>query len=170
MKQMLFYYAVGYLYSLGIGTGLIHYLAKYTGKAIGEFRDGEYYRWTAAMVGTTERLLYTSAILFNSIEFIGAWFLLKIASQWRRWGEKEIKRKSNDEGKDAYRERANFNSFLINTGISLAYGVLGGKLSIWFIHGHYDIAIASGAGLILLNIVFIAFAYHKYKQANGKPE
>lgn len=166
MKEALCYYAVGYLYSLVIGTLLIHYLAEYTGKAIGEFKDGEYYRWTAAMVGTTERLLYTSAILFNRIEFIGIWFLLKVASQWSRWGEKETKKKNADDNKDVYRERANFNSFLINTGLSLAYGALGGKIAVWLMQGDHDIAIASGAGLIFLNLAFLAFAYYKYKKVN----
>lgn len=168
MKEMLSY-SVGYLYSLLIGTYLTHYLAHYTGKAIGEFKEGEYYRWTAAMVGTIERMLYTSAILFNKLEFIGIWFLLKVASQWRRWGEKEIKRTettTNDDNKGAYRERANFNSFLINTGMSLAYGVLGGEIIIWLKNDDIPTSIAFGLGLMLLNAIFIGIAYIKYKQNN----
>ncbi|HEX9385203.1 MAG TPA: hypothetical protein VF918_02700 [Anaerolineales bacterium] len=70
MKETFIYYAVGYLYSLLIGTWLTYYLADYTGKAISEFKEGEYYRWTAAMVGVTERLLYTSAILWACPELV----------------------------------------------------------------------------------------------------
>jgi hypothetical protein len=170
MKESIIYYVVGYLYSLLIGTWLTHYLADYTGKAIGEFKEGEYYRWTAAMVGVTERLLYTSAILFNKLEFIGIWFLLKVASQWRRWGEKDIKSTettTNDHKKSAYRERANFNSYLINTGLSLAYGVLGGEIIIWLKNDDAPTSIAFGLGLILLNAIFIGIAYLKYKQSRS---
>jgi hypothetical protein len=166
MKETISFYIVGYLYSLLIGTWLIYYLADFTGKAIGEFKEGEYYRWTASMVGVTERLPYTSAILFNKLEFIGIWFLLKVASQWRRWGEKDTKSKTenvNDE-KGAYRERANFNSFLINTGLSLAYGVLGGEIIIWLKNNDVTTSIAFGLGLMLLNAIFIGIAYIKYKQ------
>lgn len=170
MKETISFYIVGYLYSLLIGTWLIYYLADFTGKAIGEFKEGEYYRWTASMVGVTERLLYTSAILFDRLEFIGIWFLLKVASQWRRWGEKEIRSKtenanSNDE-KGAYRERANFNSFLVNTGMSLAYGILGGEIIIWLKNDDVITSIAFGLGLMLLNAIFIEIAYIKYRQNN----
>lgn len=169
MKETIVYYIVGYLYSLLIGTWLIYYLADYTGKAIGEFKDGEYYRWTASIVGVTERLLYTSAILFNKLEFIGVWFLLKVASQWRRWGEKGANNKTDDDEKSAYRERANFNSYLINTGMSLAYGVLGGETIIWMKNNNNDIftPIAFGLGLMFLNAIFIGIAYYKYKQSGN---
>ena len=165
MKETIIYHIVGYLYSLLIGTWLIYYLADYTGKAIGEFKEGEYYRWTASMVGVTERLLYTSAILFSKLEFIGIWFLLKVASQWRRWGEKDktIKTENANDEKGAYRERANFNSFLINTGLSLAYGVLGGEIIIWLKNNDVITSIAFGLGLMLLNAIFIGIAYIKYK-------
>lgn len=164
MKETIVYYVVGYLYSLLIGTWLTYYLADYTGKAI-----GEYYRWTAAIVGVTERLLYTSAILFNKIEFIGIWFLLKVASQWRRWGAKDVKSKTNDDKKGVYRERANFNSYLINTGMSVAYGVLGGEIIIWMKKNNNDIftPIAFGLGLMFLNAIFIGVAYYKYKQSGS---
>jgi hypothetical protein len=166
MKETIIYYVVGYFYSLLIGTWLTYYLADYTGKAIGEFKEGEYYRWTASIVGVTERMLYTSAILFNKLEFIGIWFLLKVVSQWRRWGEKDLKSKTNDDEKSVYRERANFNSYLINTGLSLAYGVLGGEITIWMKNNNNDILtpIAFGLGLILLNVIFIGIAYFKHKQ------
>lgn len=166
MMETILDYVIGYLYSLLIGTWLTYYLAEYTGKAIGEFQDGEYYRWTASIVGVTERLLYTSAILLDKLEFIGIWFLLKVASQWRRWGEKDTKSKNNDDEKGVYRERANFNSYLINTGLSLAYGVLGGEITIWLKKNSNDIftPIAFGLGLMSLNAIFIGIAYFKYKQ------
>ncbi|MFZ5819877.1 MAG: hypothetical protein ACOYYJ_08240 [Chloroflexota bacterium] len=172
MNDGLIHYAIGYLYSLLIGTWLIYYLADYTGKAIGEFKDGEYYRWTASIVGITERLLYTSAILLDKPEFIGIWFLLKVASRWRRWGENDAKSKTNGDEKSVYRERANFNSYLINTGLSLAYGILGGEITIWMNKDSKDILtpFAFGLGLILLNAIFIEIAYYKYKQSENDRE
>ena len=169
MKETIIYYFFGYSYSLFIGTLLTYYLADYTGKAIGEFKDGEYYRWTAAIVGVTERLLYTSAILLKKPEFIGIWFLLKVASQWRRWGEKDAKSKNNNDEKNVYRERANFNSYLTNTGMSLAYGILGGEIIIWLIKKNDDFLtpVAFGLGLVILNAIFIGIAYYKYSRSKN---
>jgi len=163
--MMVVNYIIGYLYSLGIGTILTYYLANFTGKAIGEFKEGdEYYRWTAGIVGVTERFLYTSAILFNKIEFIGVWFLLKVASKWRRWGDKDVG--DTNEGKKVYRERANFNSYLTNTGLSLAYGVMGGKIIFWLKNHDISTLIVFSLGLILLNIIFIIIAYIKLLNYN----
>ncbi len=63
MKETFIYYAVGYLYSLLIGTWLTYYLADYTGKAISEFKEGEYYRWWACpeLVDTKNDAKYTKS-------------------------------------------------------------------------------------------------------------
>ena len=159
---------IGYIYSVGFGSLLIYYFADFTGKAIKEFPEGkEYYRWTASLVGATERILYTSAILFNRPEFIAIWLVFKTASQWRRWGDKE---KTNQTEIAPYQERANFNSYLINSGLSIAYGVLGGQIALWLKHSHVYIAIFSGVGLVLLNIIFIGIAYAKYTQRKSDKE
>ncbi|KXK11970.1 MAG: hypothetical protein UZ14_CFX002002550 [Chloroflexi bacterium OLB14] len=159
-------YIIGYFISLVVGSFLTYCLANFTGKAIGEFTEGEYYRWTAGIVGTTERFLYTSAILFNKFEFIGVWFLLKIASQWKRWGEKD--REDDTESKKVYRERANFNSYLTNTGLSLAYGILGGKIIFWLKNDDVLTPIIFSSGLVLLNIVFIVIAYIKFIESQKR--
>lgn len=157
---------IGYVFSLIIAFPLTYYFAHFLGKAINEFQgEKEYYRWTAALVGTIERLLYTSAVLVDQLNFIALWLAVKTVSQWRRWGEKE---ESSQKETNPYQERANFNSYLINTGLSITYGVLGGKIPEWLKDNHMDFAITCGSGLVLLNIIFIGIAYFKYSKQSKR--
>ena len=156
---------IGYIYSVGLGSLLTYYFADFTGKAIKEFAEGkEYYRWTASLVGATERILYTSAILFNRLEFIAIWLVFKSASQWRRWGNKET---TNQTEINPYQERAIFNSYLINSGLSIAYGVLGGQIALWLKHNHVYIAIFSGVGLVLINIFLLELLMPNTRKAKA---
>jgi hypothetical protein len=108
--------------------------------------------WTAAQVGIVERLIYTSSILFIGIEIVAIWFGIKALSQWKRWET------------DSIRSRATFNNFLVGSGLSLLYGVLGGYIIFWLDTKDYMYVIGSMLGLILINLILWGWASSKVKQ------
>ena len=63
---------------------------------------------TPALVGTMERIAYIYAVMFGFPEFIAIWIAAKTVSQWRVWQE----------------QRVVFNTFLMGTGLSLAFSIL----------------------------------------------
>lgn len=82
-----------------------------------KFRD--HFAWAPRIVGTIERILYTSAIVFNQYTLIGIWIALKIIGEW---GDKRSdgRSSSSDIG------RVRVNNYLIGSGISLIFGIVGG--------------------------------------------
>lgn len=61
-------------------------------------------------MGILERASYTTAILIGAQVWIGVWFIIKVAAQWKRWqGE----------------ERITYNVFLIGNLLSLFFGITG---------------------------------------------
>jgi len=63
---------------------------------------------TPALVGTLERIAYIYALMFGFPEFIPIWIAAKTVSQWRVWQERRVV----------------FNTFLMGTGLSLAFSIL----------------------------------------------
>lgn len=104
------------------------------------------------MLGAIERLLYTTAIIIGESNFIALWLTLKTISQWEKW-----------KGKDE-KSRANFNNFLSGTGLSLAYGVLGGMVVKWLGRNDFPLIFSSTIGLVILTEIFIMYAKHHKKE------
>lgn len=77
------------------------------------------FAYTSKLVGIIERNLYFFSILLGKPEFIAVWFALKVAGQWGRWeGSFDIYGKTIE-------GRIFYNIFLIGSGLSLAYAVVG---------------------------------------------
>jgi len=105
-------------------------------------------------VGFVEDGLYTTAYLLGKSEFIGAWLVLKVAGGWQGWKH----------GHDGVSGRAMSQIFLIGTGLSLAYGVMGARLIAWLGDGRATLAtIWAPASLLALHAVVWAWATLVYK-------
>lgn len=154
-----FYYFLGYLFSIGIGQFLIGVFSNAAWSAIEDknTRPKDSFRWTTAMVGVFERLIYTSSIVLDAKEAIAVWLAFKIAYQWRKWEGEKTDSASLAKG------RAFYNLYLLGTGFSLAYGVLGGLLITWLKNKDFDLALVSIALLIFINLVYILIAIKKQR-------
>jgi len=62
------------------------------------------------LVGIVERLMYTTVFIVNQPAFVAVWLALKVASQWKRWEDKE---------------RPTYDVFLIGNALSLIIAYLG---------------------------------------------
>jgi hypothetical protein len=151
MEWKLGYYALGYLYSVVIGHWFVLSFSRHAWSSLGEIPKDEKdmpYRWTSSLIGMMDRVIYTTSILFMAKEFIAVWLALKVAVQWKRWGDE----------KNLGKARASFHIFLIGTGLSLMYGVLGGFLGKWLNEADYLTAGITSITLVLLNLYFIQVA------------
>lgn len=70
-------------------------------------------------IGLLERTLYTAAWQLAVPGFVGIWLVLKVAGGWKGWTEDLSVSNARVSG------RTVFNVFLLGTGTSLAYGVIG---------------------------------------------
>ncbi|MGD1047058.1 MAG: hypothetical protein ABR936_17275 [Bacteroidota bacterium] len=109
----LYPYAIGYSISLFISHFLIRWTIDPMWKAHGDPRKNE---WFVASLnqGLIERLMFTTSWLVDKPAFIGIWLALKVASQWKGWSEK-----------------AGYNIFLVGSGLSILYAVLGAMEISW---------------------------------------
>jgi len=90
------------------------------------------------LVGTVERTLYVAAFQIQHEEFIGVWLFLKVAFQWQSCS-----------GRDPTQVRSIHNIFLIGNGLSIAYALVGVKLSEWLQAGELSFAIGVPGSLLL---------------------
>ena len=67
--------------------------------------------------GILERSIYTTIFIINQPAFVAVWLGLKVASQWKRWEDKE---------------RATYDIFLIGSALSLIIAFIGA----WVAQGH----------------------------------
>lgn len=67
-------------------------------------------------MGIIERLMYTTVFIINQPAFVAIWLALKVASQWKRWGDTE----------------GEYNIFLMGCALSLIIAYLGA----WIALGH----------------------------------
>lgn len=84
------------------------------------------FNWAPRLVGIIERFLYTTAVIFNQFGLIGIWLVFKAIGDWSDFSSMN---KKNKDGKDDIEEgttRIRANNFLIGTGITLIFGILGG--------------------------------------------
>jgi len=153
------YYAMGYLYSVLIGYFLVLSFSRNAWAALGEMPKNEVdmpYRWTSSLSGIIDRVIYTSSLLFSAKEFIAVWLAIKVAVQRKRW----------EDNKDLGKARASFHIFVIGTGLSLLYGLVGGVMVGWLKDAEYIPATTLPVMLILLNLYFILVA--KIEMAKSK--
>ncbi len=80
----------------------------------------------APIVGFVERTLFVASWQLDAKEFIAVWLALKVAGQWSQWGTGRIL----DDGTRVH-GRLMYNMFLIGTGLSIAYAVVGAKMIDW---------------------------------------
>lgn len=84
------------------------------------------YNWAPRIIGVLERLFYTTAIIFNQFALIGVWLVFKAIGDWSDFSSTNRKGDKNDIEEGTTRIRAN--NFLIGTGITLIFGIVGGVL------------------------------------------
>ena len=99
----------------------------------------------SARIGIIERTLYVGSILYGKPEFIGIWLVLKVAG---RFWKDENERKANDADQQAI-----FQVFLIGSGLSIAYAVIGARSIQYFLSGDSSSAYFFGASLIPLTLI-----------------
>lgn len=86
----------------------------------------KHFSWAPRMIGVLERFLYTTAIIFNQFALIGIWLVFKAIGDWSDFSS--TKNKEDDRGIKEGTTRIRANNFLIGTGITLIFGILGGVL------------------------------------------
>lgn len=132
---------VGYVFSVLFGDRfirpLIIELYKYVGwKFAGAEKPLHLHELLPRMVGLIERFLYTASWQTGYPGFIGVWLVLKAAGGWKYWTEDRPiddneDQPIGDENKKKIPGRSNYNIFLIGTGVSVAYGILGALIIEW---------------------------------------
>jgi len=135
-------FAVGFGFSLCLGQFAAQEVVRPLYALVGVDRRNK----SAKILGLVERTIYTASTYLGSPEFVGAWLVLKVAGQWGKWSEKE--------------GRAWFNAFLVGTGISLMYGVVGGYLISWIAQHDWSKALTVPLSLIGGSICLICYARH----------
>ena len=112
----------------------------------------EEHREFPMMLGILERSLYVAAWQFGKPEFMGVWLALKVAGQWKAWGEDIVGRDRIILG------RAIFNVFLIGNGLSISYGVVGALIIDWWGKGLKLPLTVVPLMLVIVNVVFWLWA------------
>jgi len=121
--------AIGYSFAVVVGHFAIQRVVDSLWRAIGWMPSAyderpEYYQ--PRLVGIIERTLYVASLQMGEPEFIGVWLALKVAGQWKRWGEEATIAGRKVEG------RVFYNIFLIGSGLSVAYAVGGAQMIGYF--------------------------------------
>lgn len=132
----------GFLFSLVIGSLMIRATWREMWQNLG--RETVAWGWHPQVLGVLERALYTSAWLVGQPGFVVAWLAFKVAGQWRRW--------TQDVDEHGVPGRAYYNIFLICSGLSVAYGVLGGLMVDWCRDGNVLHAVTAPIALLSLNL------------------
>jgi hypothetical protein len=125
----LLYSFAGYGFALLFGTVLVSLLSNELWRLIGvreKKQDSPLHSPTLAkIIGIFERVLYVASWQIGKPEFIGLWLVLKTAGGWKGWAED---RKIGDRTISA---RHVFTLFLIGSGLSLMYAVIGALIIGW---------------------------------------
>ena len=116
--------AAGYFFSVLVGYWAIRHLMSAAWSSVmyglgGNTLHPNPYPQHPEAIGLLERTLYTAAWQLGITEFIGIWLVLKVAGGWKGWTEDLPVSSGKLSG------RTVFNLFLLGTGVSLAYGVVG---------------------------------------------
>ena len=119
--------------------------------------------YLSALVGFVERALFVATLQMGRGEFIGVWLALKVAGQWKRWGEGETIDNRKVDGRIFY------NIFLIGSGLSIAYAFVGAQLIRLILAKDWWYAIGLPVGLLLATLLLHnqANAYQRQKRNEG---
>ena len=111
----------GYLFAIIIGHLAVSRVYKAIWENTGwiEKKENQRFVYAPALVGLVERALYVAAAQLNSPEFIAVWLAIKVAGQWKTWEE------GADTEDGPIRGQVFFNFFLVGTGFSIAYALVG---------------------------------------------
>ena len=81
------WYVVGYAVSLGVGDlatdRVARWMRRRRNNRLGDQSDTG--GFMSRLVGITERILYTTALLAGKSGFIAVWLTLKFADRWQEW-------------------------------------------------------------------------------------
>ena len=139
-------HAVGYTFAVLVGYFLINWVMNQMWRGMGWVENQHLMRpapWLPRMVGCVERGLYVASFQVGNPEFIAVWLTLKVAGQWNRWAE------DKEYGGTFVAGRAFYNTFMIGSGLSIAYAVTGAKLIDWCTQGEWLFVISVPAALFL---------------------
>jgi hypothetical protein len=87
------------------------------------------------LIGLLERALYVASLQLGEPEFIGVWLALKVAGQWKRWEEAD--------------GRIFYNIFLIGSGLSIAYAIVGFQLITFVVSERWSFAFGIPLALLI---------------------
>jgi hypothetical protein len=148
---------IGYSISIGVGGVVIYYISKSARKITEtdkDFSSGSEYIWATIIMGCIERFIYTTSIVFGVKEFIPAWLVVKVASQWSKWdGTKDKSINTINDG--SFKGRGMYQMYLVGSGLSVIYGALGGQTIIWISNGNSWYAIISNIVVIILSLFIL---------------
>jgi len=95
-------------------------------------KNREPFNWAPRTIGVIERILYTTAIIFNQYLLIGVWLAFKAIGEWSDFSfsknKRDLKRTEDKNDVEEGTTRIRANNFLIGTGITLIFGILGGLI------------------------------------------
>ena len=86
--------------------------------------------------------MFIIAIQYGAYGFIGIWLALKVAAQWKRWSD------THPKGRIAY------NIFIIGSGLSVIFAIVGAKLIDW-LKEYSKISIIPAKDAVMSKIVII---------------
>lgn len=147
ISNIYFQYFIGYFFGIFIAHFFISYIINQLWELIqNNQRESS---WLPGIVGWIERVLFIIAIQNSAYGFIGIWLALKVAAQWKKWKDKE------QNGRIAY------NIFIIGSGLSVIFAIVGAKLIDWF---KEDIEVSKIVFIPLIVIGFSLFLRWYIKQ------
>ena len=106
----------GFIVSVFVGATVLWLVVdKWLRPAVGEQDTDDKHALRVSQVqGMMERALYTGALITGLPGLVYMWLGIKVAVRWRRWAS----------------EKPAYNSFLIGTALSLAFGVIGAYIAL----------------------------------------
>jgi hypothetical protein len=115
------------------------------------------------LVGDIERVLFVAALQLGKAEFIGVWLALKVAGQWKRWAEGVTVAERKIEGRIFY------NVFLIGSGLSIAYSVVGAQIISFITTKQWSFALGLPVALLVGTLLLHKLAIYYQKQVSSSP-
>lgn len=103
--------------------------------------------WQAQAITFLEGFLYVAFLQLGLGYLIGAWLLLKVGGQWKRWLEDADPKISKPSGQTI------FNIFLIGNGFTIIYAAVGYKLIGWIAAGRIR-AVWLPIAIVILTMFF----------------
>ncbi len=112
------------------------------------------------LVGFVERALFVASLQLGKAEFIGVWIALKVAGQWKRWGE------GVNIGGRVLEGRSFYNIFLIGSGLSVAYAVVGAQMLESLKKNEWFLALGLPLALLVATYLLALLVAH-YEKSSG---